>query len=106
MTADSTAKELSLRLAKDAAVSGRILDVDGQPVAGAKLTVTGVCTAKGGDDGGFVHSVTMGKGYLKSAYGLGWVGPLPGQSAALTTASCRVNHYPARGMLWCGSAGH
>src|SRR5438094_512681 len=56
-------------------------------VAGAKLTVTGVCAAKGGDDGGFVHSVTMGTDYLKYAYGRGWVGPLPGQPAVLTTGA-------------------
>jgi hypothetical protein len=85
MTADSAAKELTVRLAKDAPVSGRILDTEGKPVAGAKLSVMGVCAAKGGDDGGFVHSVTMGTGYLKYAYGLGWVGPLSGQPAVLTT---------------------
>jgi protocatechuate 3,4-dioxygenase beta subunit len=87
VTADVGAKELTVRLAKDAPVSGRILDADGKPVAGAKLTVTGVAAAKGGDDGGFVQSVTMGSGYLKYAYGLGWVGPLPGQPAELTTGA-------------------
>jgi protocatechuate 3,4-dioxygenase beta subunit len=61
------AEELTLRLVKDAPVKGRILDPDGKPVAGARLTVTGVSASKGDADAG------------------GWVGPLPGGTTALNT---------------------
>jgi hypothetical protein len=63
------ADDLTLRLVKDVPVKGRILDADGQPVAGANLTVTGVATAKG-------HSEQPGA--------RGWVGPLPGQAEIVT----------------------
>jgi RNA polymerase sigma factor (sigma-70 family) len=57
---------LVLRLVKDAPIKGRILDADGKAVAGAKVTVTGVSAAKEDER-------------------RGWVGPLPGQPAVLTT---------------------
>jgi RNA polymerase sigma factor (sigma-70 family) len=63
-------EEVTLRLVKDAQVRGRILDADGRPVAGAKLTVTGVAAAKG-------HDGQPGAP--------GWAGPLPGQAESLTT---------------------
>jgi RNA polymerase sigma factor (sigma-70 family) len=65
-------EEVTLRLVKDAPVKGRILDADGQPVRGAKLSVTGVTAAKG-------HGGQAGA--------RGWEGPLPGQLAVLTTAA-------------------
>src|SRR5262249_41126158 len=40
---------LTLRLVKDVPIRGRIFDPDGQPVAGAKVTVVGVSAAKGED---------------------------------------------------------
>jgi RNA polymerase sigma factor (sigma-70 family) len=71
-TADPTAaSDVTLRLVKDAPVKGRILDADGKPVAGARLTVTGVA-AKGRDG-------QPGAG--------GWGGPLPGQAEVLTTGA-------------------
>jgi RNA polymerase sigma factor (sigma-70 family) len=72
-TADATAAgDLTLRLVKDAPVKGRILDADGKPVAGVKLTVAGVAAAKG-------HDGQPGA--------RGWEGPLPGQAKVLTTGS-------------------
>jgi RNA polymerase sigma factor (sigma-70 family) len=84
-TADPTAKELTLRLVKDWPVIGRIIDTEGKPVAGAKLTVTGICSGKGGDDGGFVEFVRIGA--LQYALPQGWVGSIPGQPAVLTTGA-------------------
>lgn len=80
-----TADALALRLVKESPVSGRILDADGKPVAGAKLTVTGVCAAKGGDGRGFVDLIEGG--HFSYAFAGGWVGPLPGQPGVLTTAA-------------------
>jgi hypothetical protein len=39
-------EEVTLRLVKDAPVKGRILDADGRPFAGARLTITGVADPK------------------------------------------------------------
>jgi protocatechuate 3,4-dioxygenase beta subunit len=77
---------LTLRLVKDAPVGGRILDADGQPVAGARLTVDGVSALTGARRQGvvFVHPLPYSD-YLDSAKG--WAGPLPGQPAVLTTAA-------------------
>ena len=86
VTADATAGDaLTLRLVEDVPVSGRVLDADGRPVAGAKLMVTGVCAAKGGDDGMFVTAVQLG--LFQHAFAKGWVGPLPAQPALLTTGA-------------------
>jgi protocatechuate 3,4-dioxygenase beta subunit len=85
VTADTAAQELTLRLVQDAPVSGRILDADGKPVAGAKLTSTGVGMAKDGKDGGFTDLIRVG--YFSNVLARGWVGPLPGQPAVLTTGA-------------------
>jgi protocatechuate 3,4-dioxygenase beta subunit len=70
-TADATAEKLTLRLVQDAPVKGRILDADGRPVAGAKLTVTGVAA----------------KGHDGQPGARGWEGPLPEQAEVLTTGT-------------------
>jgi protocatechuate 3,4-dioxygenase beta subunit len=83
-TADTKAAgDLTLRLVPDVPVIGRILDADGRPVVGAKLTVVGV-VAKGGGEF-FVWMVR--KGHYGFASGSGWVGPLPGQPTVLTTGA-------------------
>jgi RNA polymerase sigma factor (sigma-70 family) len=72
-TADAMAAgDSTLRLVKDAPVRGRILDADGKPVTGARLTVTGVAAAKGHDG---------------QPDARGWAGPLPGMAEVLTTAA-------------------
>jgi RNA polymerase sigma factor (sigma-70 family) len=87
VTADATARQdLTLRLVQDAPVSGRILDQEGKPVAGARLTVTGVCDANSGKDPP-PFAMLIGIGSFSGAFGLGWVGPLPGQPTVLTTGA-------------------
>jgi RNA polymerase sigma factor (sigma-70 family) len=79
----SAEEELTLRLVKDVPVSGRILDTDGQPVAGARLTVTGVSAPKGEDLGTYLEAIRKGEDY-QYAFAKSWAGPLPGQPAVLT----------------------
>jgi protocatechuate 3,4-dioxygenase beta subunit len=67
----SAQQELTLRLVKDAAVQGRVLDPEGKPVAGARLTLTGVAA----------------KGHAAQPSARGWEGSLPGQPAVLTTGA-------------------
>src|SRR5262249_7474081 len=73
-----TEKELTLRLAKDVPIRGRILDPDGKPVAGARLTVTGVSAPKGGDVGSYLEAVRKGH-WWQYVFAKGWSGPLPGR---------------------------
>jgi RNA polymerase sigma factor (sigma-70 family) len=77
-------EELSLCLVKDVPISGRILDPDGKPLAGAKLTVTGVSVPEGDGLGGYVEAVRKGGDYVFSK---DWEGPLPGRPAVLTTGA-------------------
>jgi RNA polymerase sigma factor (sigma-70 family) len=77
---------LTLRLVKDVPISGRILDPDGKPVAGARITVTGVMAARGEDLGGYLETVHTGHGW-RYAFAKHWGGPLPGQTAVLTTGA-------------------
>lgn len=83
-------KELTLRLVKDAAVSGRIVDADGRPVANAKLTVDAVAAFTGAKKSGVVFAYTTP---LVARYpwpwdaANGWPGPLPDQGIVLTTSA-------------------
>jgi RNA polymerase sigma factor (sigma-70 family) len=76
------ATELSLRLVQDVPINGRILDTDGKPVAGARLTVARVAAPPGGDLGSTLAAVRKGEPYASAG---DWAGPLPGRSAVLTT---------------------
>jgi RNA polymerase sigma factor (sigma-70 family) len=84
VTVGSAAEDVTLRLVKDVAIRGRILDTDGQPVVGARLTVTGLSADKGDDLGVFVESR---KGDIAYELLRVWSGPLPGQPAVLTTGA-------------------
>jgi RNA polymerase sigma factor (sigma-70 family) len=75
-------EELTLRLTKDLPISVRILDPEGQPVAGARLTVMSVSAAKGDDLGGYIEAFRKGKWH---EFAKRWDGPLPGQPAVVTT---------------------
>jgi RNA polymerase sigma factor (sigma-70 family) len=80
-------KEITLRLVKDMPVRGRILDPEGKPVAGAKLSVWGVAAPKGDDLGYILESVRKGNyGY---DYPKSWRGPVPGQPVRTTDADGR-----------------
>src|SRR5262249_57842595 len=71
--------ELSLKLVKDLPVSGRILDQNRQPVAGAKIRVDSVLSAP-------EEALTrLLQGDLDSWSPKSWMGSLPGQSAVLMT---------------------
>jgi hypothetical protein len=79
----SSKEELTLRLVKDHRVSGRILNQEGMPVAGATLRVTDVRAYKGEDLKEELAEL------LKGGFGTHWVkswgGSIPGQPAATTT---------------------
>jgi RNA polymerase sigma factor (sigma-70 family) len=81
----SAKEELVLPLPKDMPITGHILDPDGKPVAGAKLTIVGVRTAKG--DELDVFSAGASVDMLKSLFDTGWAGPVPGRPAVLTTGA-------------------
>jgi hypothetical protein len=88
----SAEEELTLRLVEDAAISGRILDADGKPVAGAKLTVDGVSVRTIAKREGFVfvHKIPSADNdvYIGDiAKAKSWIGSLPGQPSVLTTAA-------------------
>jgi protocatechuate 3,4-dioxygenase beta subunit len=78
-------EELTLRLVKDVPIRGRILDPDGRPVKGAKLTVMGLSTFKGDDLGKYLETVR--KRDFRNVFAKGWAGALPGQPAGLTTGA-------------------
>jgi protocatechuate 3,4-dioxygenase beta subunit len=82
---DGLTNELTLRLVKDAAVSGRIVDADGKPVAGARLRVDGVAPVSGAKREGIVYAATTPWGDYTGAIAKGWTGPLPGHPTVLTT---------------------
>jgi RNA polymerase sigma factor (sigma-70 family) len=75
-------EELTLHLVRDVPVSGRILDPDGKPVVGARVTVTGVYGYKDDDLGRFVAEARRGYGVPSAKR---WEGPLPGQPPVLAT---------------------
>jgi RNA polymerase sigma factor (sigma-70 family) len=77
-------EEVILRLVKDVPVSGRILDPDGKPVAGAKLTWWSMSAPKGDDLREFLEEARKGYGI---AFAKDWRGPLPGQPNVLTTGA-------------------
>jgi protocatechuate 3,4-dioxygenase beta subunit len=73
-------EDLTLCLVKDVPINGRILDPDGRPVAGAKLTVTEVIAPQ--DLGAYLASFPKGEAY---PFTKRWDGPLPVRPAAVTT---------------------
>ncbi len=81
---DSAKKEITLRLVKDVPVTGRILDPDGKPVVGARLTINGVSAFHGEGLGKYIQEARKGFGIKEAKY---WDGPLPGQAAVLTTGA-------------------
>jgi protocatechuate 3,4-dioxygenase beta subunit len=80
-------KELTLRLVKDAAVSGRIIDGDGKPVANAKLAVDRVAAFTGANEPGIVYASTLPLTLYPLDSVKGWPGPLPDQGVVLTTSA-------------------
>src|SRR5262249_29707754 len=75
---------LTLRLVQDVPIRGRILDPDGRPVAGARLTVEYLGGPRGDDLGDYLKERRKGFGLR---YAKVWNGPLPGSPAVLTTGA-------------------
>jgi protocatechuate 3,4-dioxygenase beta subunit len=75
-------REITLRLVNDVPIRGRILDPDGRPVAGAKITVFGLSAARDGDISRYIQAVRTGVPEGLSRF---WRGPLPGRPAVLST---------------------
>jgi RNA polymerase sigma factor (sigma-70 family) len=73
-------EELTLRLVKDVPINGRILDPDGKPVVGAKLSVTSVSAPNAGLES-YLDAFRKGEG---DASAKDWNAPLPGQPAVTT----------------------
>jgi hypothetical protein len=77
--------DLTLRLVKDVPINGRIVDLEGKPVNGAKVRVTDVLAYKGEDLTEALEDIR--KGGTGPYFAKGWTGPLPGQAAAVTTGA-------------------
>jgi RNA polymerase sigma factor (sigma-70 family) len=80
----SAGEELTLRLVKDVPIRGRILDPDGRPVTGARLTVEFLGAPRGDDLGEYLKERRKGFGLM---YAKVWNGSLPGSPAVLTTGA-------------------
>jgi RNA polymerase sigma factor (sigma-70 family) len=78
-------EELTLRLVQDVPIRGRIIDLDGKPVAGARVTVIRLWAPRGDDLGDSLEAVRKGERWPASAND--WEGPLPGPLAVLTTGA-------------------
>ena len=83
----SADKELTLRVVKDAAVSGRIVDADGKAVANAKSAVDGVAAFTGAQKFGIVFANTLPYTDYPWDAANGWLGPVPDQGIVLTTSA-------------------
>jgi RNA polymerase sigma factor (sigma-70 family) len=79
------AGELTLRLVKDVPLSGRVLDQEGNPVAGATVSVTGIQAYKGEDLTPAL--VEFRKDFPVTSPVKVWSGPLPGPAASVTTGA-------------------
>jgi RNA polymerase sigma factor (sigma-70 family) len=77
--------ELTLRLVKDVPIVGRILDQEGKPVAGAKVSLANVMGFKGEDLTEFLDDIR--KGGTGAYAAKGWNSPLPGQPASVATGA-------------------
>jgi RNA polymerase sigma factor (sigma-70 family) len=77
-------QELTLRLVRDVPLAGRILDLNGRPVAGARLTVRYVSAVRGDDLDGYFAWIRKGEGYN---FAKQWQGPIPGRPTGATTGS-------------------
>jgi RNA polymerase sigma factor (sigma-70 family) len=74
-TVSPAGQDVTLRLVKDFAITPRILDLEGKPVPGARLTVINISAPQ--REG--LDLATQAKANWN------WAGPLPGQSATFTT---------------------
>jgi RNA polymerase sigma factor (sigma-70 family) len=78
-------RELTLRLVKDVPVSGRVLDREGRPVAGARVRVAELAAYPGEDLAKMIEHFSN-RGWPGDSE-KSWDGPLPGQPRVWTTAA-------------------
>ena len=81
MNLEGESRELTFRLVKDVPISGRILNKDGEPVVGAKLSLNSLNSYTD-------FKKAMGQFSKSNSFPLGekrWGGPLPGQARVITT---------------------
>ncbi len=78
--------DLEMRLVKDVPIEGHVLDLEGRPVAGARVNVEEVATVKGGDLTTYIATVADdtedGNGRLLDNR---WEGRFPGQPGSVRT---------------------
>jgi RNA polymerase sigma factor (sigma-70 family) len=81
----SSKNELTLRLVKDVPVTGRILDREGKPVPGARVSVIDVRIFKGEDLK--EELANFAKGGFGTEWEKSWYGTIPGQHVSVTTGA-------------------
>ncbi len=79
----SAEAELTLRLVKDVPIEERILNLEGKPVAGARLTVDFIKAFPGEDISSYIEGVRSGLGYEDSTRT--WFRGPPGRPDPITT---------------------
>jgi RNA polymerase sigma factor (sigma-70 family) len=77
--------DLTLRLVKDVPIGGRVIDSDGKPVVGAKVSLRDVQAFAGEDLTAVLADVRKGGLGIPSAKS--WSGPLPGHPREATTGA-------------------
>ncbi len=75
--------ELTLRLVRDVPIRGRILDLQGKPVVGVKVTVESIEAFPGEDLSSYLKAARQDGPYPPDA--LFWAGPPPGRPETLMT---------------------
>ena len=75
--------ELTLRLVRDEPIRGRVVDLQGKPVAGARIRVYDLASYPGEDLGPFIDAAHNGRNL--GAPRQMWGGPVPGQPREITT---------------------
>ncbi len=80
-TIDPEQRDLTLRLVKDVPLGLRILDLNGRPVTGAKITVTDLWNPKDGDLGSYLDALRKNGQRTDDKH---WHGPPPEKATATT----------------------
>jgi RNA polymerase sigma factor (sigma-70 family) len=92
--------EITFRLVPDVPVKGRILDPDGRPVAGARISVLAIGTVPGDNLDNLITRYRQGL-VINSPFVKRWNGPLPRPSAVLTTGADGHFHLAGVGRERC-----
>src|SRR5262249_26303733 len=79
------AADLTFRLVKDVAINGRILNLEGKPVAGARVRVESIRAFVNDDVAPYLQAVREGK--FEPPGAKVWQGPFPAQAESLVTGA-------------------